>query len=51
MENKLPNNTENKVPNYLKRISNIEKDTKELKTKVEDLKNKLEIILKVLKRK
>lgn len=51
MENKLIN-TENQkaTPNYLKRISTLEKEIKLLKTEIYNLQSKMENILKVLKR-
>lgn len=51
MENQVTNKPENKTPNYLKRISTLEKDIKELKLRVEVLNIKVASILNALKRK
>lgn len=50
MENNLQNNVEQKTPNYLKRISTLEKEVKFLKQDLDGLKIKMDNILKALKR-
>ena len=50
MENKTTNKSEIKTPNYLKRISSLEKDVKELKTRIDSLSLKMKNILNALKR-
>jgi hypothetical protein len=51
MENQLTNKPENKTPNYLKRISTLEKEVKELKSRLDVLTIKMASILNALKRK
>ena len=51
MENKSPNNQEQKTPNYLKRISSLEKNVEELKTNIKTLQIQVNSILNALKRK
>ena len=48
MENKTE--TSNKVPSYLKRISTMEKDIKQLTVKINNLEKRMNNILKALKR-
>ena len=51
MESQATNKTENKNPNYLKRISTLEKEVNELKTRINALNSKIISILNALKRK
>lgn len=51
MESQLTNKPENKTPNYLKRISSLEKEVNELKTRINALNRKIISILNALKRK
>ena len=51
MENQVTSKPENKTPNYLKRISTLEKDVKDLKLRLDTLSIKVASILNALKRK